>query len=540
MKNDDDRRRSLPDPASDSASVENLRELIDDQNVLIAELRSSLSEAINRAVGAEASGRNTCIDSPLANLVVDNQWRIMGLNAAATLLWGRKRSELLGAELWSILGPGKFVFANLCAKALKEDTMVNFEHFSAVQHKWLRVYASPTRRGLSLWFEDVTPQKVQIGAHTRLWQQQRALADNSPDIILRFTADRTCVFANKTVERILHLDPERVTGKKPSEMGIPDEAVLRLDSTLDAVVAAAEAVTQESELSIHGSKRYISWRVVPEHSVRSGVDSILVIGRDITAEREAEENRQALEAQLRDAQKMEAVGTLSGGIAHDFNNILAVVLGNAELALDDVDEASPIAQNLKNLRTAALRGRDLVRQILAFSRKTAHKREPVAVAPLVTETVKLLRSAIPATVELKVSTTVPRDVVSANPGEIQQVLINLSTNAAHAMPCGGSMRIALKNVTLPARNHHPRPLKPGDYLTIAVSDTGHGMDKKTLERIFEPFYTTRQTEGGSGLGLSVVYGIVKTYDGAVAVQSAPGKGSTFTIFLPLADGKRPE
>lgn len=540
MKNDDDHVRPLPGPAPDPAPDEDLHALIHDQKVMIAELRVSLSEAVNRALIAEASGRDTCDDVPLANLVVDSHWHVVEVNRAATVLWDRKREELLAADLWGLLGKGKYGYANMYAKALRENRTIDFEHFCAVLQKWLKVYASPSMRGLNLWFEDTTLQKVQIGAHTRLWQQQRALADNSPDIILRFAANRTCVFANKAIERITRVNPAAIMGKQPSEMGIPDEAVDRLNSTLDAVLANGEIVTQESEISIQGSKRYISWRTVPEHSAGSGIDSILIIGRDITAEREAEEQRQALEVQLREAQKMEAVGTLSGGIAHDFNNILAVVLGNAELALDDVEEASPIAQNLQNLRTAALRGRDLVRQILAFSRKTGHKREAVAVAALLAETVKLLRSAIPATVELKVSTTVPRDVVSANAGEIQQILINLSTNAAHAMPVGGTMRIALKNVTLPARNHHSRPLKPGDYLAIAVSDTGHGMDKETQERIFEPFYTTRQTEGGSGLGLSVVYGIVKTYDGAITVQSAPGKGATFTVFLPLIDGRPTE
>ncbi len=357
-------------------------------------------------------------------------------------------------------------------------------------------------------------------------------------MILRFAADRTCVFVNRAIERTFHVNPLAIVGKQPSEMGIPDEAVDRLNKALDSVVATGEALTQESEMSVRGSKRCISWRVVPEHSAQSGVDSILVIGRDVTAEREAERNQQALEAQLREAQKMEAVGTLSGGIAHDFNNILAVVLGNAELALDDVPDESPLAHNLKNLRTAALRGRDLVRQILAFSRKASHKREAVAVVPLVAETVKLLRSTIPATIELKVATTAQRDVIAANPGEIQQVLINLSTNAAHAMPKGGIMKIGLKNITLPGGNHAARPpLPPGEYLALAVSDTGHGMDKKTQEHIFEPFFTTRQAEGGSGLGLSVVYGIIKAYDGAVTVQSAPGKGATFTILLPLLDSQ---
>jgi PAS domain S-box-containing protein len=539
MKNDDDDVRSLPGPVSDTASVKELRELIHDRDVLIAELRASLNEAVSRAPGDKASIRNARDDVPIAGLVVDNGWRIADVNRAATVLWGRKRKELLGADLWSLLGRGKYTYANLYRKALRENRTIDFEHFCAVLRKWLKVYASPSGRGLKLWFEDLTSQKVQIGAHALLWHQQKALADNSPDIILRFAADRTCVFANKAVERIFNVNPATIAGKQPSEMGIPDEAVHRFDRTFDVVVATRAAVTQESEMSIRGLKKHISWRVVPEHSPYVGVDSILVIGRDITAEREAEENRQALEAQLREAQKMEAVGTLSGGIAHDFNNILAVVLGNAELALDDTPDNSPLAQNLRNLRTAALRGRDLVRQILAFSKRTGHKREAVAVAPLIAETVKLLRSTIPATVALKVDTDVPRDVISANPGEIQQILMNLSTNAAHAMPGGGTVRIGLKNVVLSGRNHPVQPpLRPGEYLALAVSDTGHGMDEKTQEHIFEPFYTTRQEHGGSGLGLSVVYGIVKAYGGAVTVQSAPGKGTTFTVLLPLIDSRR--
>jgi signal transduction histidine kinase/ActR/RegA family two-component response regulator len=253
----------------------------------------------------------------------------------------------------------------------------------------------------------------------------------------------------------------------------------------------------------------------------------------------------SLEAQLRESQKMEAVGTLAGGIAHDFNNILATILGNTELARLDAS-ASPLAlESLEEIHKAATRARDLVQQILSFSRRQPTERKRLGLAPLLEESARLLRSTLPARMTVEVHCDAALPAVMADATQIQQVLINLATNAMQAM--GGSpgrVRFHLDTVMLDAEMAAAHPVlhsihtkRPGLTLRLAVSDNGPGMDAATLSRVFEPFFTTKPVDEGTGLGLSVVHGIVQAHDGAIAVDSQPGKGATFTLYLPVAEAE---
>jgi PAS domain S-box-containing protein len=242
--------------------------------------------------------------------------------------------------------------------------------------------------------------------------------------------------------------------------------------------------------------------------------------------------RTRVEEQLRQSQKMEAVGTLAGGIAHDFNNMLAAIIGNAELAMDDVPEEMTARHNLDQIFKAGMRARGLVRQILTFSRKAEHERKPIALAPLVNETFKLLRASLPTTIEMRLNIDTVSDVVLADPVQIQQVLMNLCTNAGDAMrDTGGRLEVSLADTVLGG----PLPeegMQPGTYVTLTVSDTGHGMDEDVKSRIFEPFFTTKERGQGTGMGLAVVYGIVQSHQGVITVMSQPEQGATFTVYLP--------
>lgn len=249
-----------------------------------------------------------------------------------------------------------------------------------------------------------------------------------------------------------------------------------------------------------------------------------------------EQKRTRLEQQLRQSQKMEAIGTLAGGIAHDFNNILAAILGNAELAMDDVDKNSSIRQNLNHIVKSSIRARDLVRQILTFSKISDQEQKPLNLVPVIKEAFQFLRASLPATIEMTMETSLRDDVIIGNEGQVQQIIVNLVTNAKQAMPDGGRIEISLRDASL-AGSAAPDRGQPHDYILISVRDTGCGMDESVRTRIFEPFFTTRQIGQGTGLGLSVVYGIVASHDGLVTVESQPGEGSTFRVFLPKANAR---
>ncbi len=265
--------------------------------------------------------------------------------------------------------------------------------------------------------------------------------------------------------------------------------------------------------------------------------------QDITERKRAEAARALLEGQLREAQKMEAIGTLAGGIAHDFNNILATILGNVELARQDAGVNPQALQSLDEIRKAGSRARDLVQQILAFSRRQPIERKPVALAPIVAESARLLRSTLPARLALDVHCEAALPEVLADATQIQQVVINLATNAMQAMRDGpGRIGIRLDTVLLdgalaaahPAlRGMHDR--RPGRTVRLAVSDDGPGMDAATLENIFVPFFTTKAVGEGTGLGLAVVHGVAQGHEGAIDVDSRPGQGTTFTLYLPTSE-----
>jgi nitrogen-specific signal transduction histidine kinase/CheY-like chemotaxis protein len=257
---------------------------------------------------------------------------------------------------------------------------------------------------------------------------------------------------------------------------------------------------------------------------------LALIARDITEHKRAEEERLRLQAQLLQTQKLEALGTLAGGIAHDFNNILVGILGYAELAQLEPALSPAARERLQQIMRGAERARDLVRQILTFSRKQPAQRLPVRLAAVVEEAFRFLRAGIPATVAIDVKLPGDGPVVLADPTQIQQIVINLCTNAVQAMSeRGGRLLLSVDSMYLTER--HP-PLKPGPYARLTVADTGCGMDANTLQHLFEPFFTTKKN-GGTGLGLAVVHGIVELHGGAVAVDSQTGQGTTFHIYLPI-------
>ncbi len=308
----------------------------------------------------------------------------------------------------------------------------------------------------------------------------------------------------------------------------------------EQALAFAQLTTQAmlGEMTAHSaSGKELAVEISVSFERHAEGETTTVFARDLTGRKKAEAHRNELEAQLRESHKMQAVGTMAGGIAHDFNNILSAILGNAELAKADCGPDSPAYESLVEIEKAGRRARDLVRQILAFSRNEPAQRTSVALAEVLHDTERLLRVTLPPAIELHLLTADPVPSILADPTQVEQAVLNLCTNAIHAIGDNrGSVVIQAAPASHDQRLCERLNLAPSkNYVAISVQDNGPGIAEATLQRIFEPFFTTKLVGQGTGLGLAVVHGVMRTHQGAVDVHSTLGQGSRFTLYFPAAD-----
>lgn len=318
---------------------------------------------------------------------------------------------------------------------------------------------------------------------------------------------------------------------------IHPEDVVRVMAMAERALAERTPFVEEFRV-IHpgGGIRWVSNRGRAEYD-RAG-KPLRMVGtiQDITERKRAEEEQIRVEARLRQAQKMEALGTLAGGIAHDFNNILGIIIGYSEMAHWNAEEGSPVREDLQHVFRATTRARELVRQILAFSRRSEQEKKPVQIGLIVKEAMLMLRASLPSTIDMKMDIA-SKSVVLADPTQVHQVLMNLCANAAHAMrENGGVLQVSLTDVSIePDSVQVPSDLQAGPHVQLTVMDTGPGILPAALDRIFDPFFTTKELGVGTGLGLSVVHGIVRSHGGTVSVDSIPGEGAAFRVLLPAME-----
>ena len=341
------------------------------------------------------------------------------------------------------------------------------------------------------------------------------------------------------VDRLLGREVEDV---EANEFRLDAETMRWFADLRHRAIGAGRPVTAERELRLVAGVFVGEFTFIPVVGPDGACRHLLIDGRDVTAQRRAEEQDRRIRDHMIQAHKLEALGTLAGGIAHDFNNILTGIFGFAELAKMAPDLTSARRQSEEIIR-AAHRAKELVGRILTFSRQQPTNRQPVPLTDVVRELVPLMRASFPKSVELAVRLPEPGagPGVLADSGQLQQVILNLCTNATHAMPAGGHLVLAVEATAL--TDPVPTDLAPlvaGPHAKLTVSDTGAGMAPDTLRRVFEPFFTTKPVGQGTGLGLSVVHGIVRDHRGAIRVTSAVGRGTTFEIFLPVVAGSRAE
>ena len=368
---------------------------------------------------------------------------------------------------------------------------------------------------------DITPRKL---AEKERHQLATAIEQIAEGVVIT-DVEGTIQYVNPAFEHITGYSRDEAMGKNPNVLnsGEHDKEFFHLmwQTILSGEVWQGKITNRRKDGSFYKEEMTVS----PIRNEAEEIVNFVAIKRDVTREME-------MEAQLSQSQKMEAIGVLSGGIAHDFNNILMPILGYTEIVKMALPKNSKMQNHMDAIFRAALRAKDLVAHILLFSRQTNGERHPLGLELLVKEVLKLLRSAIPKTIEIKYDFDPELPLVSADATQIHSVLMNLCTNASHAMPDGGVLTIKLQKVILADYEVRDRGRISGEFVRLSVADNGHGMNEGTLARIFDPFFTTKEVGKGTGLGLSTVYGIVQHHQGYIAVESAPGQGTTFEILLP--------
>lgn len=363
-------------------------------------------------------------------------------------------------------------------------------------------------------------------AEKALWDSKREWErtfDAINDVIIILDADMLIVKANWATSRLLDLTPGDL-------IGMPYHDFLQCDHNQPSGCPVERCLQEQQGCTIelqHENGQILLMSFSPIFIENGTINGIVLVGKNITEQKH-------LEIQLVQAQKMEAIGALAGGISHDFNNILTAILAYAQMAMRQTEPDSIVHKALEGINTAGLRARDVVRQILAFSRKRPEAKQLIQAQPVINEVLELLRATIPSTIAIRQDIDPNCGMIMANPVQLHQILMNLCANASHAMEkTGGELTVSLKEGTLTDRQNRPVHLATGRYLLLAVQDTGSGISPEVLSRIFEPFFTTKGLGVGTGMGLTVVHGIIKECGGDIRVESKKGAGSLFQIYLPL-------
>jgi len=370
----------------------------------------------------------------------------------------------------------------------------------------------------------------------------RGIVYSMADWIWEVDSDGRYTYCSEKVVSILGYSPEEMLGKTPFDFMAPHEAE-KIGGAFNKVVAQKKPIKNLENWNISKDGRHVCLLTngLPLLDENKELFGFRGVDSDITEHKRAEAEKQRLESQLQQTQKMETIGTLAGGIAHDFNNILFPILGYSEMLLDDFPEDSQFYDDLNKIYTGAIRAKGLVKQILTFSRQERSDLKLMKIQPIIKEALKFIRSTIPTTININQDIQSNCGVIKADPTQIHQVIMNLTTNAYHAMEdTGGELKVILKEVELEEPNLISPDMEPGVYACLTIADQGIGMDKNLTKKIFDPFFTTKEKGKGTGMGLSVVHGIVNRMGGGIRVNSEPGKGTEFNVYIPVGKSSSEE
>ena len=413
-------------------------------------------------------------------------------------------------------------------KALKDKILYLETRLKHLNNE-LSITKNEYERTANNYFEIYSNMGKKVEDQAELLQ---TVLDNIPAYVYWKDINQKYLGCNRNFARAMTLpNPIAIIGKTDSQIYSPDEAgeVSNEDASLiGGGMAEFRKVRRHKTPS--GKEMWMDIIKVPIHDSEDKIIGMLAVYEDISERVRAEKEQKKLEENMRQSQKLQSLGVLAGGIAHDFNNILTPIIGYAEMAQEDIGEPDKLDFYLQRIAQGSLRAKELVRQILTFSRHSSSKKEPLSMSAVISEAAKLIRATLPATIEIKQGVSSTPGIILGDPTQIHQVIINLCTNAAQAMKdAKGIIEISLSKIHI---SENPDEFRPGAYILLKVRDNGSGMPPEIIERIFEPFFTTKEVGQGTGMGLSVVHGIIKGLEGYIKVSSSPGEGTEFNIFIP--------
>lgn len=472
--------------------------------------------------------------------------KIVAVNAAADKITGRMAEQLIGQtfedQQWRAVYEDGTPFATERFPSLvtlrtgmpQSDVVIGI-HTPEGELKWLSLNSQPlmaageTRpHAVVTTFHDVTERKRAERTLVEKETRMRILVETIPDLIWLKDAEGVYLTCNKIFEQFFGAKESDIVGKTDYDFVNKELADFFREHDRKAMAAGGPSSNMEwITFASDGHRAYLNTIKTPMYDAEGRLLGVLGIGRDIT-------EYHKLEDQLRHAQKMESIGTLAGGIAHDFNNILSAIIGYGQVTLMDMPQDDPLRMNIENMLGSAESAASLTQSLLTFSRKQITERKPIDLNTVLKKVKKFLVRVIGEDVAVRMALAGGQLAIFADGGQLEQVFMNLATNARDAMPKGGSFFIEssvieLDNQFVTAHGYG----KPGTYAMVTVTDTGEGMSEEIRKKIFEPFFTTKEAGRGTGLGLAMVYGIVKKHEGLINVYSEPGKGTTFRIYLPM-------
>ena len=482
----------------------------------------------------------TLVESSLTGIFIHQDGKYVFVNDRFAEIHSYKSEELLGKEYLTLIHPDeRETAAQIVSKRLNGEAVPERYEVQRLRKDgktiWCEMMATRTEYGgrpaITGNIIEITKRKRAEEALRKSEQEKEAILNSMSEVVVYHDMEHRMVWANRVAGESVGLAPEELVGCNCYEIWHQRSKPC---SGCPVVKTYETGQPQEAEMTTPDGRVWFV-RGYPVRDANDNIAGVVEVTLEITERKRAEEEKKELEAQLRQAQKMEAIGTLAGGIAHDFNNILGAIMGYTQLAQLHAGDPS-LKADLDEVLRAANRAKDLVQQILTFSRQSEQEFKPVQGNIVVKEALKFLRASLPTTIEIQQD--IESDaLVMGDPTQIHQVLMNLCTNAGHAMrERGGLLDVSLVSVELDSDFVARRPdMKTGPYLQLTVTDTGHGMPPEVLDRIFDPFFTTKEKAEGTGMGLSVVHGIVKSHGGTIYAYSEPGKGSSFKVYFPAIE-----